>query len=317
MFAICRVNNLRMADLGRVQEHNAREFQKGREPGNVGFDHWDIGENTVTHEILDGDPPSPSIYSAVENRLDKLNISPRSNSIVALEYVLTASPQFWTKAGSVDYSFDALLDRMTNFISERHGVENVISISKHFDESTPHVHVVVTPIRKKKLRYKNKGGTCHKVKNRLVAREFTNKKAQYRELQDKWVHFFNSNIAKRFDSLDIDMRVKRGVDVINQERDYIKSTNHKIGAARNDLNKQLMVQAQILKKWKSFTEEEKALNKVKIKDSGEKVVKIARSIDENISEIKESEKKIIHQKKLYQKGKKGNWKKGQDFENGF
>ncbi len=44
-----------------------------------------------------------------------------------------------------------------------------------------------------------------------------------------------------------------------------------------------------------------------------KVEAYIKEIESKTDSIQDSEKKIIHKKSLYKKGKNGNWKKGQSF----
>ena len=308
MYGICRVRNLKMSDLNSTQQHNAREYEEGRAPDNLGHDIWGYGDRTM-HQILteEGD----SISSAIESKLQEKEVRTRKDSIVALEYVLSASPSWWKKAQDQDYSLETLLDHMGKFISERHGSENLISISHHFDESTPHIHVVVTPIEEKTLRYKNKKGDCFKTRNVLSARNYTHIKSQYRQLQSDWTNFFNTRVASRFK--DVDMTVQRGVDVIEQERKYIKSTSHEIGHLRAELEKLQSLQMSILQKWEEIQGEEKERAKETLDKSMLRSEALKQEIESKTDSIQESEKKIVHKKSLYKKGKNDNWKKGHSF----
>lgn len=309
MYGICRVRNLKMSDLKSTQQHNAREYEEGRAPDNLGHDIWGDGDMTF-HEVMDDD--CDSISSAIEKKFEREEVKIRKDSIVAIEYVLSASPSWWKKAEGQDYDFDALLSHMRKFVSERHGANNVISISHHFDESTPHAHIVVTPVEKKTLQYKNKQGNCFKTKNVLSARNYTNKKHQYRQLQSDWTNFFNARIASRFK--DVDMRVQRGVDVIEQERKYIKSTSHEIGHLRAELEKLQSLQMSILQKWEEIQGEEKERAKETLDKSMLRSEALKEKIESKTDSIQESEKKIVHKKSLYKKGKNDNWKKGHSFD---
>ena len=296
-----------MSDVNSTQQHNAREYEEGSAPDNLGHDLWGCADKT-SHEVINEEE---SISSAIENQFKEREVKTKSNSIVALEYVLSASPSWWKKAQEQGKDLEALLDSMKEFVSERHGKHNLISVSPHLDESTPHIHVVITPIEKKILKYRNKKGDCHKEKNVLSARNYTNKKHQYRALQDDWTDFFNSRVASHFK--DVDMSVKRGTKVIEQERQYIKSTSHEIGHLRAELAKLQSLQVSILKGWNKLKENEK---KRAEKDMDRSMVKsevLKEEIESKTNSIEQSEKKIINQKKLYKKGKNDNWKKGHSY----
>ena len=40
-------------------------------------------------------------------------------------------------------------------LEKKHGTENIVAIAEHYDETNPHVHVIVVPIIKKEVRWKD------------------------------------------------------------------------------------------------------------------------------------------------------------------
>jgi len=78
---------------------------------------------------------------------EKLPEKRRKDAVIALEYFVGASPGWFenkTREQQDAYFRDAL-----DWISERHGKENVIGWSIHRDESTPHLVVYVVPLDEK------------------------------------------------------------------------------------------------------------------------------------------------------------------------
>jgi len=66
----------------------------------------------------------------------------RSDAVLAIEYLIGSSPDaFETAEGHMAYFRDALA-----WLKERHGAENVIASSLHFDETTPHMVAYVVPL---------------------------------------------------------------------------------------------------------------------------------------------------------------------------
>lgn len=74
-----------------------------------------------------------------QNLPDKL----RKNGVLALEYLCTASPEWW-QAASKDQR-TAFFQRSLDFLRERHGKDNVLYAGTQFDESTPHLVAYVIP----------------------------------------------------------------------------------------------------------------------------------------------------------------------------
>ena len=68
----------------------------------------------------------------------------RSNSVLAIEILLTASPEWWaeaTPAAQQDW-----LDRSTEWLVREYGRENIAHLRLHGDEQTPH-HGLHRPAR--------------------------------------------------------------------------------------------------------------------------------------------------------------------------
>ena len=173
-----------------------------------------------------------TIVEGVKNRLKENNINIRSNakhdSIVALEYVLTISPEWWKETKEI-YSDESALGVLAKFVSERHGENNIVSAAYHFDETTPHVHVVCTPIEDKTITYRNRHGAFTKTKATLRASDYTNFKQQYRDLQTDYHEYVNDWSKERFN-----IEITRGIDAREQKRKYIQSTIQEIGVIQKE-----------------------------------------------------------------------------------
>jgi hypothetical protein len=66
----------------------------------------------------------------------------RKNQCVALEYMITASPE----AMCDNKKAIAYLNAAKKWIEEKHGKNNVVATYFHADETTPHLHIVVVPV---------------------------------------------------------------------------------------------------------------------------------------------------------------------------
>ena len=72
----------------------------------------------------------------------------RKDGVLAIEYMLTASPEFFD-AGSKperDERLKKWCDAQVDFITKKHGAENVCCMFLHMDEKTPHIEVFAIPI---------------------------------------------------------------------------------------------------------------------------------------------------------------------------
>lgn len=79
------------------------------------------------------------VVEALEKRLDTVKV--RKNAVRCVEFLVTASPEFFTKRSGQTYFDDA-----KRWLEKSFGAENVISSHVHRDEKTPHAVFYVVPI---------------------------------------------------------------------------------------------------------------------------------------------------------------------------
>lgn len=72
----------------------------------------------------------------------------RSDGVLAIEYLLTASPQFFNQGSKLerDRRLQEWCDKQVAFMKEKHGAENILNMYLHLDETTPHIECFVVPI---------------------------------------------------------------------------------------------------------------------------------------------------------------------------
>ena len=73
----------------------------------------------------------------------------RKNAVLALEYVLTASPEFFANAPQAEWR--AYLRDQLGMLQSYYREENVVSAVLHLDEKTPHLAVLIVPLVEGKL----------------------------------------------------------------------------------------------------------------------------------------------------------------------
>lgn len=277
MFGIIRVRNLNNSDISSTEKHNFRLYET--KPQHLGYEkniladkkHY-LNDDSI---FIDGEVQDKrqgekgDLKKAIESRFKKKSINPRKNSVVALEYVLAISPDA-VKDIEKTYVYNVALDRLAQFIEKKHGKENVIAKSFHFDESNPHVHVIVTPIKEKTVKWKNKNGVGEKTENRLSARDYTGNKHLLRNLQSDFhrhcesmpfakttKHKFKRGIAKR-------ERLALGFE------EYDTRTNAELGKVKNEIKE---IKSEI-QNAKTLVQLEELNQRLKLED--EKAKEIAR-----------------------------------------
>lgn len=68
----------------------------------------------------------------------------KEKAVLAVEYVITTTHEFWETATKEQKK--AWASRSRKFVEDKHGAENVLSSALHLDEKTPHWHILVVPI---------------------------------------------------------------------------------------------------------------------------------------------------------------------------
>ena len=100
----------------------------------------------------------------------------RKNGVRAVEFMMTVSPEVMQRK---DFNAIEYLNACGNWAIEKFGKENVFFIAQHFDETTPHVSILLTP--------KDENG-------KLNARKFFGGREKMQELQDD----FFEKVGKEF-----------------------------------------------------------------------------------------------------------------------
>ncbi|EAU9893984.1 plasmid recombination enzyme [Salmonella enterica] len=77
---------------------------------------------------------------------DMLPAKHRKDAVRAVEYVMTASPEWWEKATPGQQA--EFFDRSEKWLADKYGADRVIVATVHRDEATPHLSAFVVPLTK-------------------------------------------------------------------------------------------------------------------------------------------------------------------------
>lgn len=94
----------------------------------------------------EGAKTSAELVAAIQKRVDLATVKATGTDkpVIAVEYMITASPEFF-KTANTD-TINAYFDNAKSWLRDKHGVDNVISITRHNDEKTPHLSAFVVPL---------------------------------------------------------------------------------------------------------------------------------------------------------------------------
>lgn len=188
MFCIMRTEKRKRADIGGIQRENTRtatEYNNRVAPG------MDIFNATLKE--------SNNWLQDIQAEIDRAGAKTRSNSVVALDTIYTASSEFFQ--GKTNKENDAFFRDCLRFHEERFG--HIVSAVIHYDETTPHLHVISVPLT---------------PDNRLSARDVIGNKAKMSKTQDS----FFEQVGKSYG-------LKRGIHMDGQEkRQHISAQEHEL-----------------------------------------------------------------------------------------
>jgi hypothetical protein len=130
-YAILRTAKLsKMGNISGSASHNFRERKtENADPSRTPSNQTTGAQNT--RELVE----------AVKARLATVP-TVRKNAVLVIEYFIGMSPEFVKEGGNIKGYFDAA----EKWLKEKHGADNVVAITRQFDETTPHICAYVVPI---------------------------------------------------------------------------------------------------------------------------------------------------------------------------
>jgi hypothetical protein len=137
MYAILRIaKHSDMSSVRRSGKHKDREQDTPNADPDL----------TPTNET-EGAQTSAELVSAIQARVDLATIKATGTDkpVIAVEYMITASPEFFKGAHKAK-QVDAYFEKAKAWLRKKHGTDNVVSVTRHNDEKTPHLSAFVVPL---------------------------------------------------------------------------------------------------------------------------------------------------------------------------
>lgn len=184
--AILRFAKLKGGKLASADRHNERKKDKYKSNPDI-----DTARSRDNVSLV---KPKGTYRKVVEARIAEAGCKVRKDSVLLVETLITASPEFLSAmdtSGALEF-----LSRAHRFIEDRVGAANIVSSVVHLDERTPHLHLVFVPITKD---------------GRLCAKEIL---GNQRTLS-RWQTEFHAFMHERYPELE------RGVSAIETKRKHI------------------------------------------------------------------------------------------------
>lgn len=195
MFCIMRTEKRKRTDLSGIQKENTRTATEYNNRVAPGMDIFNVTLKESNNWLQD-----------INNEIKAAGAKARSNSVMALDTIYTASPEFFqerTKAENDKFFQDCL-----KFHNEHFG--HIISAVVHYDETTPHLHVISVPLTKD---------------GRLSARDVIGNKAKMSKTQDQF-----------FEQVGRGYGLERGVHMDGQEKkQHISAQEHTLREIKQEI----------------------------------------------------------------------------------
>lgn len=195
MFCIMRTEKRKRTDLVGIQKENTRTATEYNNKVSPGMDILNVTLRESNNWLRD-----------IDNEIKTAGARTRSNSVLALDTLYTASSEFFQ--GKTNEENDTFFRDCLKF-HERH-FGHIISAVIHYDETTPHLHVISVPLTQD---------------DRLSARDVIGNKAKMSKAQDE----FFEQVGKGYG-------LERGIHMDGQEKKkHISAQEHELREIRQKI----------------------------------------------------------------------------------
>lgn len=195
MFCIMRTEKRKRTDLGGIQRENTRTATEYNNKVSPGMDILNVTLRESNNWLRD-----------IDNEIKTAGARTRSNSVLALDTLYTASSEFFQ--GKTNEENDTFFRDCLKF-HERH-FGHIISAVIHYDETTPHLHVISVPLTQD---------------GRLSARDVIGNKAKMSKAQDEF-----------FEQVGKGHGLERGIHMDGQEKKkHISAQEHELREIRQKI----------------------------------------------------------------------------------
>lgn len=195
MFCIMRTEKRKRTDLGGIQRENTRTATEYNNKVSPGMDIFNVTLKESSNWLQD-----------IDNEIKTAGAKTRSNSVLALDTLYTASPEFFQ--GKTNEQNDKFFKDCLQFHEAHFG--HIISAVVHYDETTPHLHVISVPLTRD---------------GRLSARDVIGNKAKMSKTQDAF-----------FEQVGRGYGLARGIHMDGQEKkQHISAQEHELREIKQEI----------------------------------------------------------------------------------
>lgn len=198
MFCIMRTEKRKKSDLSGIQKENTRTATEYNNKVAPGMDIFNVTLKESNNWLQD-----------INKEIQAAGAKARSNSVMALDTIYTASADFFQ--GKTNAENDKFFQDCLKFHENHFG--HIISAVVHYDETTPHLHVISVPLTKD---------------GRLSARDVIGNKAKMSKTQDQF-----------FEQVGRGYGLERGIHMDGQEKKtHISAQEHELREIKQKITRE-------------------------------------------------------------------------------
>ena len=142
---VARMQKMKIGNLGGSFKHNERLFE------NHSNKDIDPERSHLNYELTDRER-SISYEKQIKRYIEDTKFSKRAirkDAVLCDEWIITSDKQFFENL--TPEQTRNFFESAKNYFAENYGLENIAYASVHLDESTPHMHMGVVPMKDGKL----------------------------------------------------------------------------------------------------------------------------------------------------------------------
>lgn len=285
MFCIMRTEKRKKSDLSGIQKENTRTATEYNNKVAPGMDIFNVVLKESSNWLQD-----------INSEIQAAGAKPRSNSVLALDTVYTASPDFFQ--GKTNQQNDDFFKDCLQFHQEHFG--HIISAVIHYDETTPHLHIISVPLTKDgRLSARDVIGNKSKMSKtqdsffEQVGRSYGLERGIYMDGQEKKQHIS----AQEHELREIKQRIAR-------EQEKLEAAEHSEETARTRAQEYKQTAAQLQKEIEQLQEERSKQHKslLQLTEATNNKQKEIKRLNYTLKEKKDEFEAIICNIKQAQKG---------------
>ena len=216
-YAIFRTEKMQSTVLDKCQRHNQRE---NRSYSNQDID---LNKSKLNYDLHNSKNVNyrDEINKKIKERY-KGKRTIRKDAVLNIECLITSDTDFFNRIG--EYETERYFREAYEFVKTEFGEENINYATVHMDETTPHMHLGVTPLTKD---------------GRLSAKTWLNGKKKLTEMQNRFHKHMTDKgfeVERGISSEETKAKNKRIAELKKESLKELEQIKKEIQIARNELN---------------------------------------------------------------------------------